>query len=1452
MLRSFLIFCILILPLESISSIFPPYNRGNGIDGCIKTKWPDEPQDWTGYLLNMCAEDSSANTYKTPKIRVRSRSCNAFSCWGKSTNLAADGECVVWPGPYAVPLTRICARIAMPSDPTTNTPQDDGYTPRQHLAYEGENVRTLENKALESIGDKTEANSTKVHAGTTVKDMSITGSDGVPFYMDNPKICAYHDPWMLEHVIPNPFFDPLDYNPLRQPMHTGSGVSPIAQLIINLVELGEDILLSPITITQTIASAAGAKDAVLESIMEFIPKVVKFVGRETIVALLTEFGQFNRAVYSRLGCTNLKLGYFPPPYCPNTATLPPSPTLTMICPDDVNPEGDKKCVKSSTTNNAINNSVRVSLGKSFIDISLPFPTIENTATTTKTLLSGLQQLAGKYFYAAITRTEGVGTSPPNDQLSSDICVYSTMRTNSGTNTWDPADKLVGCVPRAKPPKPTIYQCGAADNTLPACQISTTISDNVNPSATTSTNTSPLMIVRLQAGTDYTQGIVGTASMKNVTGVLTSLNLAGFNYSAYATDESHKKMPFSIKYPKQNPTTLYGEYIAGASGVNAPVDANGDKTDAIYLKGMEYVTEGGGGKYKIHGTQLCLTGYDNSDPCPSNPKNCVLTKLLNADITPCSTFLARISSATYSSGVPRCIGNTSACTVVETISAPDPSSTTLTYSSTPVRIMNCPKSTTPCLSQLSSTSSPQSCYSQYCYSHPSNKDLCQTSYAEADRIDPAPPPGCGNVLLSGTSGSKCAYYNNTTPTQNELRTTLRASPTTMECGLYITSLSNTPYGRNITQCSAANKACPRIEYFTSTAGNVTTTVNINQCTDPDTKNITYCYYNASPNAVSNNLCQLSTRSTERRQNNGTVTEQKTKCPTYLSMFSSKAYPGINQCLDYQKSCSRTEYLRPNGTTTNEAQVNINNYGTNDAARYCYYSGTNAPINSAVCNLSIRYPGIKECGDMQKYCSKVYDNQGDITLNCNNVLMQQQNTYNECTEARRGLKSYRESQCTLPENSTYNQCIRSTEHLISVNQYATGRYCYYSGAQTQTNTTLCELSATYPGITECIENEKSCSPVTGSPFSGNINVNKRFDDGHCYYIGTSYGQNNDLCSLSARYPRIRQCNDNEKYCTYLSSIGAINVNQYDTGKYCYYTGNKISPDGDMCPPQTKTPITPNDAAICDLPIGSTTRYDDSGNVIQPPSNTPTTTQNSSFNPNLHALRSKTGIEQNLCVPIPPLPTCAAITTPTPESGNATWPETKVGEEAIGVPSQEKRYCIIDPNNLSRKPWFYDSLNSATLALRDYTTAYITSESELGRLPDSGKSYLLSDDFLSPGQKLVSPENVFELRLSAKNLIIYNTIDKSAKIIFKLPDNDDVNFITRAEIRRNGVFVIYDKDDRILWKTQDSGRDPDNAIVYVDEVSGRMTIGLLRDFIIGFGGWRPRGLYDILKVDYKYKRQ
>ncbi|MEY3196715.1 MAG: hypothetical protein RLZZ59_81, partial [Pseudomonadota bacterium] len=71
----------------------------------------------------------------------------------------------------------------------------------------------------------------------------------------------------------------------------------------------------------------------------------------------------------------------------------------------------------------------------------------------------------------------------------------------------------------------------------------------------------------------------------------------------------------------------------------------------------------------------------------------------------------------------------------------------------------------------------------------------------------------------------------------------------------------------------------------------------------------------------------------------------------------------------------------------------------------------------------------------------------------------------------------------------------------------------------------------------------------------------------------------------------------------------------------------------------------------------------------------------------IRNKTDIENSLCVSVPPMPDCAAITSPKPSDGNATWESAHPGEESVGTcitgyapidnTKPLRRFCVIDKN-------------------------------------------------------------------------------------------------------------------------------------------------------------------------------
>lgn len=328
----------------------PPYRKTKGRTGCLKQF--DVPSG--GCVSNLCAEypGVSLSSYFNPHIRVRGQFCNAAACWTKATTLRYSGECLNWAGPYGLPLKRVCARIALSGDSKSNGLDDDGYTPKKHLDFEGHDQ----------------------------PDEIIYDDNGILVEYNPPKLCAYIDPSIFQ---PEGKLDLLDINPKNQPFQTGNGLSPIAQILISIVDSGMSLASTlPVILT---------KMEVPQSAVNAIKSLAQF-NQNTLVSILKEFGQLNKTVSSRLGCVQIALGPFPPPYCNPLILTTGRPSIEQICPtvtsdtalcnssesvclqNDPNDitkcllcrlssTEDAPCVDSAIVNNAIQNTVRIGFNK---------------------------------------------------------------------------------------------------------------------------------------------------------------------------------------------------------------------------------------------------------------------------------------------------------------------------------------------------------------------------------------------------------------------------------------------------------------------------------------------------------------------------------------------------------------------------------------------------------------------------------------------------------------------------------------------------------------------------------------------------------------------------------------------------------------------------------------------------------------------------------------------------------------------------------------------------------------------------------------------------------------------------------------------------------------------------------------------------------------------------------
>ncbi len=247
----------------------------------------------------------------------------------------------------------------------------------------------------------------------------------------------------------------------------------------------------------------------------------------------------------------------------------------------------------------------------FVDISLSFPTIQNVPdiaplTTTASLKDKENRTTN--FAASIVRVSSFDPILEITQEPTQICVSQ-------------GDIVVGCEDRAPFVGPILYDCN----------------NPLAPITCESSYFAPKFVATIKDGTDSTSVLVAPASVYNINspteGVI--VNLAGYNFDSFVTDDSFAKRPFSG--PKSpNPGSLYGNYRNNLSPINNDFSENTDP-NVLYLNGIEYIND----KYHAGGKYACLEHVD-ATKCPQNVKNCVLSNLDNTNVISCSTFLEKLS------------------------------------------------------------------------------------------------------------------------------------------------------------------------------------------------------------------------------------------------------------------------------------------------------------------------------------------------------------------------------------------------------------------------------------------------------------------------------------------------------------------------------------------------------------------------------------------------------------------------------------------------------------------------------------------------------------------------------------------------------------------------------------------------------------------------------------------
>ncbi len=348
-------------PLNDISSPnrnCPPYNRYDGRRNCLYQF--DAPSGaFLGTYRAYCAEADASASYKSPTITLRMQSCNFAACWTQSKRLnALNSECVTWPTQYGIPTIRFCTRVAVnridaKTDSSGNQVYKSNGNPDITLSPDpGYKYHFLDTN------------------GFPRPDPGITNSSGYQVYL--PKICLYEDPSFVEaltaymepyrqggvDIFDNDIYSqPLHYDPTGQ--NSGGGSFGIMDLIV------------------------GAKaNQMVESKFLFNNDSTYFTSDmrnyQASKTWDTSYSDWVKefAVNKRdsLGCVFLPIGPFPPPFCDTLRPIPQSVTINKICPkgavvnsantlvyQTIDSTYTEPCVKSSVTNNFINNAIRVTI-----------------------------------------------------------------------------------------------------------------------------------------------------------------------------------------------------------------------------------------------------------------------------------------------------------------------------------------------------------------------------------------------------------------------------------------------------------------------------------------------------------------------------------------------------------------------------------------------------------------------------------------------------------------------------------------------------------------------------------------------------------------------------------------------------------------------------------------------------------------------------------------------------------------------------------------------------------------------------------------------------------------------------------------------------------------------------------------------------------------------------------
>lgn len=437
------------------NKLCPPWNKGGGRNNhtCLVAPEQTYPGNFIPYKQNLCAEETPESNYFEPKIRIRDQECNAIFCWTTENTLIWDGQCKTLAGPYGLPLTRMCARIALPEDPIRDMPADPGYTPKKHLDSKGE----------------------------MVADKPIYDYEGNEMDVDPPKLCAYLDPAFLGiGASGQPLgIDLFDLNPNHQAFHRTDKLHPVVRIMIFFIDMAAQFATSAPDMMAALANMLGGGGdgggffKVIGTFFEAISWLINGFF-SLIKEMLKAIGQINRVVSDfKYGCVTIPLAPGPPPFCDKVQPFFQPLVVQKICatkntgnPGATSNQGaldlcskakeddelciedatlETKCVHSSMRNNAIHNSVRA--GYEYL-VPLCRNGEDPSQTDTCVTIENLDYTASDAMHTMITGRKGI-LKLCSEAGSNEPCIKASIcGVGESSNSENP------CIP---------YECSGNEN-----------------------------------------------------------------------------------------------------------------------------------------------------------------------------------------------------------------------------------------------------------------------------------------------------------------------------------------------------------------------------------------------------------------------------------------------------------------------------------------------------------------------------------------------------------------------------------------------------------------------------------------------------------------------------------------------------------------------------------------------------------------------------------------------------------------------------------------------------------------------------------------------------------------------------------------------------------------------------------------------------------------------------